>query len=69
MNQKDNTMGSDGPFLKHTCKEDKIQCDKCGSGNEETLQNWIQGVSSIFYIVPAKLSTDFHYGNSKITAS
>lgn len=32
-------MGSDGPFLKHTYKEDKIQYDKYGYGNEETLQN------------------------------
>lgn len=41
-------MGSDGPFLEHTYKADKIQYDKYDYGNEETLPNWTQVFSNIF---------------------
>ena len=54
-------MGNDGPFLKHTYKRNKIQCDK--------FQNWIQGVQQYFYMVPVHSFLDFHYSFSKTIVS
>ena len=54
-------MGNDGPFLKHTYKRNKIQCDK--------FQNWIQIIQQYFYLVPVHSFLDLHYSFSKTIVS